>query len=88
VIGTNKKDANDTVERLLEDLAAGRLLEPEPVSDEALEAFVRERQPQLVDYEGWVRLDGHEQSLGEPHGRPRVKLTRLEDLLEAVERRR
>jgi ferredoxin--NADP+ reductase len=88
VIGTNKKDANDTVDRLLEDLRDGRLLDPEPLSDEALEGFVRERQPQLVDYEGWVRLDGHEQSLGEPHGRPRVKLTRLEDLLEAVERAR
>jgi len=81
VIGTNKKDANDTVDRLLEDLAAGRLLEPEPISDEALEAFVRERQPELVDYEGWVRIDRHEQGLGEPAGRPRVKLTRLEELM-------
>ena len=86
VIGTNKKDANDTVDRILEDLAAGRLLDPEPVSDEALEAFVRERQPELVDYEGWVRIDRHEQGLGEPAGRPRVKLTRLEDLLGALER--
>ena len=86
VIGTNKKDANDTVDRVLEDLAAGRLLDPEPTTDEQLEAFVRERQPALVDYEGWVRLDTHEQGLGEPHGRPRVKLTRLEELLAAVER--
>jgi len=85
VIGTNKKDASDTVERLLEDLAAGELLDPEPIDDAALEAFVRDRQPGLVDYEGWVRIDRHEQGLGEPHGRPRVKLTRLEHLLEAVE---
>ena len=88
MIGTNKKDAYDTVDRLLEDLAAGALLEPAPIDDEALEAFVRERQPALVDYEGWVRIDRHEQGLGEPHGRPRVKLTRLEDLLDAVEQRR
>jgi ferredoxin/flavodoxin---NADP+ reductase len=86
VIGTNKKDANDTVDRLLEDLAAGALLEPEPIEDEALEAFLRERKPALVDYEGWVRIDRHEQGLGEPAGRPRVKLTRLEELLAAVER--
>ena len=85
VIGTNKKDANDTVDRMLEDLGAGALLHPEPTTDEQLEAFIRERQPALVDYEGWVRLDAHEQGLGEPHGRPRVKLTRLEDLLAAVE---
>jgi ferredoxin--NADP+ reductase len=88
VIGTNKKDANDTVDRLLEDLRAGRLLAPDPIGDDELEAVIRDRQPQLVDYEGWVRLDTHEQSLGEPHGRPRVKLTRLEELLEAVERGR
>ena len=84
VIGTNKKDANDTVDRLLEDLAAGRLLDPPPISDAALEAFVRGRQPQLVDYEGWVRIDRHERGLGEPAGRPRVKLTRLEEMLDAV----
>jgi len=88
VIGTNKKDANDTVDRLLEDLAAGRLLDPEPIGDEALETFVRKRQPALVDYEGWVRIDRHEQTLGVPAGRPRVKLTRLEELLRAVEHRR
>ena len=84
VIGTNKKDANDTVDRLLEDLAAGRLLDPPPIGDAALEAFVRGRQPQLVDHEGWVRIDRHERGLGEPAGRPRVKLTRLEEMLDAV----
>jgi ferredoxin--NADP+ reductase len=84
VIGTNKKDANDTVDRLLEDLAAGRLLDPPQISDAALEQFVRARQPQLVDYAAWNRIDRHERGLGEPAGRPRVKLTRLEELLEAV----
>jgi ferredoxin--NADP+ reductase len=84
VIGTNKKDANETVERLLEDLAAGRLLDPEPISDSALEEFVRERQPQLVDYAGWQAIDRHERALGEPAGRPRVKLTRVQELLDAI----
>jgi ferredoxin/flavodoxin---NADP+ reductase len=86
VIGTNKKDANDTVEHLLEDLAAGRVLEPAPIGDDELEAFIRERQPELVDYEGWVRIDRHEQAMGEPAGRPRVKLARLDELLAAVAR--
>jgi ferredoxin--NADP+ reductase len=84
VIGTNKKDANETVDALLEDLAAGRLLDAEPISDESLEQFVRERQPQLVDYEGWVALDSHERALGAPAGRPRVKLTRVAAMLEAI----
>jgi ferredoxin--NADP+ reductase len=84
VIGTNKKDANDTVGRLLEDLAAGRLLDPAPIGDAAIEEFVRSRQPDLVDYERWVSIDRHERGLGEPAGRPRVKLARLEQLLGVV----
>jgi len=84
VIGTNKKDANETIDLLLEDLAAGRLLDPAPIADEALERFVRERQPQLVDYEGWIAIDRHERGLGEPAGRPRVKLTSVEELLAVI----
>jgi ferredoxin--NADP+ reductase len=84
VIGTNKKDANETIERLLEDLAAGRLLDPAPISDEALERFIRERQPELVDYGDWLTIDRRERGLGEPAGRPRVKLTTVAELLEAI----
>jgi len=84
VIGTNKKDANETVVALLEDLAAGRLLDPSPIGDEALERFVRERQPQLVDYAGWIAIDRHERGLGEAAGRPRVKLTSVEELLGVI----
>jgi ferredoxin--NADP+ reductase len=86
VIGTNKKDANDTVDRLLEDLAAGRLLETTPISDLALEEFVRARQPELIDYPGWERIDRHEQGLGEAGGRPRVKLTRVAEMLHHARR--
>jgi len=81
VIGTNKKDAQQTVDALLEDVAAGRLLQPSDPDPEAIERLLRERVPTLVTYEGWSEIDRHEQSLGEPHGRPRVKLTRIEELL-------
>jgi ferredoxin/flavodoxin---NADP+ reductase len=81
VIGTNKKDAQQTVDALLEDLAAGKHLEPAEPEPEAIEALLAERVPALVTYEGWSEIDRHEQALGEPHGRPRVKLTRIEQLL-------
>jgi ferredoxin--NADP+ reductase len=87
VIGTNKKDANDTVDRLLEDLGGGRLLETAPISDAALSAYIHERQPAVVDYAGWARIDRHEQRLGEPGGRPRVKLTRVAEMLDAARRK-
>jgi ferredoxin/flavodoxin---NADP+ reductase len=81
VIGTNKKDAQETVDALLEDLAAGTHLQPADPDPEAIGELLDERVPSLVTYEGWSEIDRHEQSLGEPHGRPRVKLTRIEHLL-------
>jgi ferredoxin/flavodoxin---NADP+ reductase len=81
VIGTNKKDAQQTVDALLEDLAAGKHLRPAEPDPEAIESLLAERVPALVTYEGWSEIDRHEQSLGEPHGRPRVKLTRIDELL-------
>ncbi|MFY9265082.1 MAG: NADP oxidoreductase [Solirubrobacterales bacterium] len=72
VIGTNKKDAADTVARILEDREAGRL--GSPVNDEDAEAWIAERAPGLTTWAGWGAIDAHEQALGEPHGRPRVKL--------------
>jgi ferredoxin/flavodoxin---NADP+ reductase len=81
VIGTNKKDAQQTVDALLEDLAADRHLEPTEPDPDAIESLLAERVPALVTYEGWSEIDRHEQALGEPHGRPRVKLTRIDELL-------
>jgi ferredoxin/flavodoxin---NADP+ reductase len=84
VIGTNKKCAQETVDLLLEDRAAGRL--PEPSTDAAaLLAALEARGVDLVDYAGWEAIDAHERGRGEPHGRPRVKLVRrAEHLLHAA----
>ena len=47
----------------------------------AVEQLLRERQPELVTYDGWASIDRHERALGESAGRPRVKLTRIEEML-------
>ena len=39
--------------------------------------------PDAVTWEGWQAIDEHERAAGEPHGRPRVKLVRLADLVAA-----
>jgi len=87
IIGTNKRDAQETVDQLLEDLAAGRLLEPADPNRESLEQLLDERKPEHVTYEGWESINQQEREAGEPHGRPRVKLTRFEQLLEAARER-
>ncbi len=77
VIGTNKKDATETVERLLEDAEAGLLRH----ADGDLEALLVDRGLPFVEYMGWEAIDMHERELGAPHGRPRVKLATWDDLL-------
>jgi ferredoxin/flavodoxin---NADP+ reductase len=86
VIGTNKKDATDTVARIVEDEQAGSIGRPDPAlaDADAVETWLAERTSGLVTWEGWEAIDAHESALGEPAGRPRVKLVRVAELIEAA----
>ena len=85
VIGTNKKDANDTVARIVEDEQAGELGVPDPsqATAAAVQEWIDQRVPDHVTWQGWQAIDMHESELGESMGRPRVKLVRLDDLIRA-----
>ncbi len=84
IIGTNKRDAQETVNTLLGDLDAGNLGSPSDPDRDSLEALIAERQPDAVSYAGWQAVDRVEREAGEPHGRPRVKLCSMDELLEAA----
>jgi len=84
VIGTNKKDATETVELLLEDLAAGRLPRSSATAAD-VDALLDERGVRRVLYPGWRAIDEVECAAGEKCGRPRVKLVTWDELLEAAE---
>jgi ferredoxin--NADP+ reductase len=85
VIGTNKKDAQETVDAICADLSPSDSASlshiPDTPDPAAILTLLHERQPDLVTYSGWESIDRHERALGEPSGRPRVKLTRLDELL-------
>jgi ferredoxin/flavodoxin---NADP+ reductase len=81
VIGTNKKDATETVELLLADLADAPRADK---SDAEVDAFLIDRGAQPVIYSGWTAIDEAERTAGEPLGRPRVKLCSWEELLQAA----
>jgi ferredoxin--NADP+ reductase len=81
VIGTNKKDATETVDALLEDARAGRLSH---AGGGTLEDLLAERGVDAVEYAGWQAIDAHERGRGEPLGRPRVKLVSWNELLAAA----
>jgi ferredoxin/flavodoxin---NADP+ reductase len=80
VIGTNKKDATDTVARIVEDAKAGALAEPVKHERDWLRASV----PRAVEWSGWQAIDERERRTGEPQGRPRVKLVTLPELRAAA----
>jgi len=86
VIGTNKKDATETVELLLEDARAGALDHARDDSAQSLETLLEERGVEFVEYAGWQAIDAAERADGAPLGRPRVKLGTWTRLLEVGRR--
>jgi ferredoxin--NADP+ reductase len=86
IIGTNKPDALETVNCMLADLKDGQVLTPNHPNVADAEALVTERQPNVFSFEDWLKLNEIEVSRGQEAGRPRVKFTRVEDMLAALGR--
>jgi ferredoxin--NADP+ reductase len=84
VIGTNKKDANETVAHLFEDFDSGKLLEPAHPEPTAVDDLLEEKDLRFVSFEDWQLIDEAETTRGEPHGRPRVKFVRIEEMLDRL----
>ncbi len=80
VIGTNKNDAAETVDNLLDDL--NDLRNKGRDSSRDVTKLLRQRGIDYVDWAGWLRLDTHETTLGEQQNRPRVKIPDLLSMLE------
>ncbi len=81
VIGHNKRDSGEVADLVLADLAAAGAGASAADRDAELASWLAQRQPALVTSAHWELIDAHERGAGEPTGRPRVKLTRIEDLL-------
>jgi ferredoxin--NADP+ reductase len=86
VIGTNKKDATETVELLLQDARAGLLARAGDATAERVDELLAGRGVDFVTYTGWEAIDAVERARGEGQGRPRVKLCTWEELLQAARR--
>jgi ferredoxin/flavodoxin---NADP+ reductase len=83
ILGTNKRDAQETVSCLVEDLRSGALPAPARPEREAIDALVAERRPDLVTADGWRAIDAHEVAHGRQAQRPRVKLASRDELVTA-----
>jgi ferredoxin--NADP+ reductase len=82
-IGTNKSDSLMTIQRLVADYNAGQLSEPIG-GPRAVARMVHAHQPKVIDAAGWKAIDKAEIASGEAQGRPRVKFTRVPDMLDEV----
>jgi ferredoxin--NADP+ reductase len=84
VIGTNKPDSVESVKMALEDAAAGRVHAPANAERAAVEAMLIARGIEFIRYEDWLMLDRIEQERGKSLGRPRLKFSRVDDMLSAI----
>lgn len=84
ILGTNKKCSRDTVRSLVADADAGLLPTAGTLTGADVERILRVRQPQLVDQEGWLKIDDCERRVGRQQGRPRAKLCRIKEQLGAA----
>ncbi|KAA0021259.1 FAD-dependent oxidoreductase [Antrihabitans cavernicola] len=83
VIGTNKTCAVETVEKVLEDFES-RTLQAPAKGRAALIALLGERQADRVDRLGWRAIDQAERERGKQSGRPRVKFTSVDEMVDVA----
>ena len=84
ILGTNKRDAEETVSRLAEDLVAGTCPAPANPGREQIDALLADRKPDLVTADAWRAIDARELEAGLQQKRPRVKLASRDELLTAA----
>ncbi|MEQ8672560.1 MAG: FAD-dependent oxidoreductase [Aggregatilineales bacterium] len=88
IIGTNKPDSVETVQMLLDDQTNDKLLKPSAPSRDAVEKLLKERGVNYVTFADWQILDQLEVDNGTAQGRPRVKFTSVQSMLDAIEAHR
>ncbi|ABF45314.1 MULTISPECIES: FAD-dependent oxidoreductase [Deinococcus] len=86
VIGTNRKDAVDTVAQLLADAQAGALPHASQPSREAVDTLLRQKGVEVYTFADWQALDAHEVAQGRAQGRPRAKVVHKHEMLQHRQR--
>jgi ferredoxin--NADP+ reductase len=81
IIGTNRADSIETVEALLADKP--RLLAKQRPGAPALVAKIRAAGRREVTFDDWKRIDRVEVAAGRPRGKPREKMTTIDEMLAA-----
>ena len=81
LIGHTKSDAMETVRNLINGQADWWA--PQHPEESAIPALLASRGVECTNLDGWHNLDAHEQSLGAPQGRVRVKVVDRDEMVRA-----
>ncbi len=85
VIGTNKPDSAATVQAMLEDAARYPSTVDGLSADlDAVPALLTHKQVRAITFADWKKIDQIEIATGKKRGKPREKLTTIEELLAAA----
>ena len=85
IIGSNKPDAQETIEYLLRDMTFHQHFCPANPARDAIVDLLERRGIRYVTYNDWRLLDRLELERGEAVGRPRVKFTSVSEMLNALD---
>ncbi len=82
VIGTNKRDSGETVNCMVDDIEAGKVLNPDFNSSESIKQLFEQKH---ISYNDWLKVDSFEKEEGQKTGKPRNKVTNLNKILKVLE---
>lgn len=85
LIGHTKSDAMETIARLVKGQASW--WSPSDPDEDSVPALLKSRGVAFTNLDGWHHLDDHEKSLGQPHGRERIKVVDREEMLRVSHKR-
>jgi ferredoxin/flavodoxin---NADP+ reductase len=88
IIGTNKPDAVETVNLMIEDVPTLTPVPNDAAKPGAIVALLKARGVDYIDFSDWQILDQLETAHGAAQGRPRVKFTDIAEMLSVVHAQR
>ena len=88
VIGTNKQDAVETVQRMLETFLNEKMEAGKNYANPYIVNLLENRKVEYVSFADWKLLDAHEIEAGQKKGRPRVKLTSIAEMLSVIRQKK
>ncbi len=84
LIGNNKPDSIATADAMVEDISSVTPIDDENRDPAKISTLLAERGVVIVNSNDWKKLNEYELNMGKQQGRPRVKVTRVDEMLSII----